>query len=88
MLENGLLEEVKKVINYKKKNALRTVGYSEIFDFLDDKISLEEATEKIKVNTRRYAKRQLGWFNKSGDYKWFHPNEIDSIKKFISSSSF
>ena len=88
MLENGLLDEVKSVIPYKDKNALRTVGYSEIFDFLDDKISLEEATEKIKVNSRRYAKRQLGWFNKSGDYKWFHPNEIESIKKFISSSSF
>jgi len=88
MLENGLLDEVKSVLNYKSENALRTVGYSEVFDFLDKKINLEDATEKIKVNTRRYAKRQLGWFNKSGEYKWFHPNEIESIKLHILNSIF
>ena len=88
MLENGLMDEVKSVIKHKENNALRTVGYTEIFDYLEHKISLQEATQKIKVNTRRYAKRQIGWFNKSGEYQWFHPNDIDAIKKTISSSSF
>lgn len=85
MLEEGLLNEVKNVIHYKENNALRTVGYSEIFDFLEKNISLDEAIEKIKVNSRRYAKRQLGWFKKDVDYKWFHPSEIETIKNYISS---
>ena len=83
MLENGLLEEVKNVINYKDKNALKTVGYTELFDYLNNNINLEEATEKIKINTRRYAKRQLGWFNKSDDYQWFHPNDLEEINNYI-----
>ncbi len=85
MLENGLLDEVKSVIPHRDKNALKTVGYIELFDYLDGKTTLEEATEKIKINTRRYAKRQIGWFNKDGNYTWFHPDErsaiISSIEK-------
>ncbi|MGB0888494.1 MAG: tRNA (adenosine(37)-N6)-dimethylallyltransferase MiaA [Vicingaceae bacterium] len=88
MLEQGLVEEVKSVTSNKKNNALKTVGYTEIFDYLDKQITLAEATEKIKVNTRRYAKRQLGWFNKSGDYKWFNPTEIEAIIEYISSTAF
>jgi tRNA dimethylallyltransferase len=84
MFENGILSEVKNVAIHKDRNALKTVGYTELFDFLNKKISLEEAKEKIKVNTRRYAKRQLGWFNKSEDYKWFHPNELTEITNYIS----
>lgn len=84
MMQGNLLDEVRSVINHKDKNALKTVGYTELFDYLDGKLTLEEATEKIKVNTRRYAKRQIGWFNKSGDYKWFNPNEIEAIKSYIS----
>lgn len=86
MLETGLLEEVKSVINHKENNALKTVGYTELFDFLDKKLTLEEAIEKIKVNTRRYAKRQIGWFNKNQDYKWFHPDEINLIISTIESN--
>jgi len=83
MLQGGLLNEVKNVVIHKDKNALKTVGYSELFDFLDNKLTLEEAIEKIKVNTRRYAKRQLGWFNKNNEYKWFHPDEMDLIISLI-----
>ncbi len=64
MMENGLLEEVKSVYSKKHLNSLRTVGYSELFDFLDNKINLTEAVELIKQNSRRYAKRQLTWFRK------------------------
>lgn len=85
MMKEGLLEEVENVLEYKDKNALKTVGYTEIFDYLDNKSSLEAATEKIKVNSRRYAKRQLAWFNKTGDYNWFHPNDLEEIKSYISS---
>jgi tRNA dimethylallyltransferase len=83
MIDNGLLDEVKSVINFKDKNALKTVGYTELFDFLDNELTLNEAIEKIKVNTRRYAKRQLGWFNKNGNYKWFHPDSLDDIIKHV-----
>lgn len=83
MLEAGLEAEAKSVLNYKDNNALKTVGYSEMFNYLDGKSSLIEATEKIKVNSRRYAKRQIGWFNKDNDYKWFHPNQIKEIIEVI-----
>jgi tRNA dimethylallyltransferase len=83
MMKDGLLAEVKRVLPYKDKNALKTVGYSELFDFLDNKCTLEQATENIKVNTRRYAKRQINWFTKDGNYKWFHPNKMKDIIKFI-----
>lgn len=83
MMKEGLLAEVKSVVAYKNHNALKTVGYTELFNFLDDEISLEEAIEKIKVNSRRYAKRQIAWFTKSGDYTWFHPDDKESILTFI-----
>jgi tRNA dimethylallyltransferase len=86
MLEAGLEDEVKSVVNFKANNALKTVGYAEIFDYLEGKINLTEATEKIKVNSRRYAKRQIGWLSKTNEYKWFHPNQIEAIKEYISSA--
>jgi tRNA dimethylallyltransferase len=85
MLDEGLEEEVKSVVNFKDNNALKTVGYAEMFDYLEGELSLTEATEKIKVNSRRYAKRQIGWFNKDKNYKWFHPSQIKEIKTHISS---
>lgn len=87
MLTAGLEEEVKSVANFKANNALRTVGYSEMFDYLEGNINFIEATEKIKVNSRRYAKRQIGWFNKGNEYKWFHPNQLDEILNYINSTS-
>lgn len=71
MLENGLLEEVKSVLPYKKKNALNTVGYKELFDYLNGECTYDEAVENIKKNSRRFAKRQLTWFNKNKGTIWF-----------------
>jgi len=71
MMEDGLLEEVKKVYPYKSLNALNTVGYKELFAYLDNEISLEFAIQEIKKNTRRFAKRQLTWYRKDADIKWF-----------------
>ena len=67
MIKKGLVDEVNTLIKYKKLNALNTIGYKEIFEYLENKINLEEAIDKIKTNSRRYAKRQLTWFksNKS-----------------------
>lgn len=71
MLEKGLLREVQELIPYKKLNALQTVGYRELFQFLEGKYSLDFATEEIKKNTRRFAKRQYTWFGKDSNIKWF-----------------
>ena len=83
MMSLGLLEEVKSL--YQKKNlvSLKTVGYSELFDFLDGKLKLEEAVELIKRNSRRYAKRQITWFKRESNYQWLNPNNIENIIKEI-----
>ncbi len=83
MVENGLFEEVQALSGYRQLNALNTVGYSEIFDYLDGKCSKQEAIDKIKQNTRRFAKRQLTWFKKSEDIKWFDPSELESILNYL-----
>lgn len=70
MMAQGLLEEVKGLLPYKKENALQTVGYRELFDYLDGGISLDEAVERIKINTRHYAKRQMTWFRKDPAIRW------------------
>ena len=64
MMEEGLLEEVKSLFPFRHLNALQTVGYRELFDYIEGKHSLETAVEEIKKNTRRYAKRQMTWFKK------------------------
>jgi len=83
MMEDGLLEEVKSLAAYKDKPALLTVGYAELFDYLDGKISIEDAVAKIKQNSRRYAKRQITWFKKYGDTKWFEPQQEAEIINYI-----
>jgi tRNA dimethylallyltransferase len=70
MMKNGLLEEVKGLLPYRERNALQTVGYTELFDHLDGKLSLEQAIEAIKTNTRHYAKRQMTWFRKDVSIRW------------------
>ncbi len=70
MIEMGLVAEVQQLVPDKKRNALQTVGYTEIFDYLDGKISIDKAIEQIKINTRQYAKRQLTWFKKDPEIKW------------------
>lgn len=83
MIEKGLIEEVKSLLSFKHLNALQTVGYSEIFDFLDAKVSLDQAINDIKTNTRQYAKRQMTWFRKDKEIKWFHPLEEKKIKEHL-----
>ena len=84
MMENGLLEEVTLLIDHQQNNALQTVGYKEIFAFINDECTLEEAVANIKQNTRRFAKRQLTWFRKDLHTNWFESHQINEIKKFIS----
>jgi tRNA dimethylallyltransferase len=79
MFEQGLLDEAKQLYEYRNINALKTVGYKEIFDFFDEKITLEQAKELIKRNTRRYAKRQISWFARYNDIIWFYPNDFEKI---------
>lgn len=70
MIKAGLVDEVRSVMAYRDKTALQTVGYKEIFDYLDGKLLLEEAIHQIKVHTRQYAKRQMTWFKKDADIEW------------------
>lgn len=79
MIQNGLVEEVKNLIPYQHLNALQTVGYTEIFDFLDGKTDLATAIDKIKSNTRHYAKRQMTWFKKDPDIVWISPNHFEDF---------
>ncbi len=74
MMKAGLLDEVKKLEPYKKLNALQTVGYRELFGHLIGDLSLEDAVEVIKINTRQYAKRQMTWFKKDEEVKWCEPD--------------
>ena len=86
MMAMGLLEEVKSLRTHRDKPALLTVGYAELFDYLDGNISVREAVDKIKQNSRRYAKRQITWFKKYGNTKWFEPNEIEEIVAYLNLS--
>lgn len=79
MMQEGLLEEVKRMLPYKNNYALQTVGYSEIFDFLEGKHSLEKAVELIQQHTRNFAKRQLTWFRKEAPEHWFSPTDDEKI---------
>ncbi len=83
MMQNGLLEEVKSLYPHKHLNALNTVGYKELFDFIENKCSLEEAVNLIKQNSRRYAKRQLTWFNHQGDFETFEPTDLEKLKAYL-----
>ena len=86
MIEQGLPDEVKGLWKYKNLNALNTVGYKEIFDYFDGNCTHDQAIEKIKTNTRRYAKRQLTWFKKDKSIHWFHPDEKEKIVEFVKNS--
>ncbi len=93
MLNEGLLEEVKYLVPHKHLNALQTVGYRELFDYFDEKITLENAIEQIKMNTRRFAKRQITWFKRTENAIWFDYLEdrkeiIKIIQSKINNSNF
>ena len=83
MMENGLLDEVRGLYDKRSVNALNTVGYKELFDYLDGRWPLEEAVERIKGNTRRYARKQLTWFKRDSEVKWFNPDNKEDILKYI-----
>ncbi len=83
MIGNGLIEEAKELHKFKFLNSLNTVGYKELFDYFENKMSLDLAIEKIKTNTRRFAKRQLTWFMKDQEIQWMHPNEKEKIISYI-----
>jgi tRNA dimethylallyltransferase len=84
MLSDGLIEEARALFPHRKLNALNTVGYKEIFDHFDGRLSMEEAAERIKGNTRRYARKQLTWFKRDKDVRWFDPNDKNEIMNYIS----
>ncbi len=86
MIEECLVEEARAFYPLRNLNSLNTVGYKELFDYFDCKISLEEAIEKIKTNTRRYARRQITWFRKNNEFHWLPPDSekvIDYLSSII-----
>lgn len=83
MINMGIFEEAEKLFPYRHLNSLQTVGYSEIFGFLEWKYDREEAVRLLKRNSRRYAKRQMTWFKKYNDMAWFHPENLKAIEEFI-----
>jgi tRNA dimethylallyltransferase len=83
MLLNGLENEAKEVYLYRNLYALKTVGYNELFDYFEGKITYEKAIELIKQHTRNYAKRQITWFKKDQEFNWFSPNDLEKICNFI-----
>ncbi|MDR0835205.1 MAG: tRNA (adenosine(37)-N6)-dimethylallyltransferase MiaA [Tannerella sp.] len=83
MIENGMLDEAKKVVSLRHLNSLNTVGFKELFNYFDGTYSLEEAVEKIKCNTRVYARKQMTWFKKDTNINWFHPDDKEHIMQFV-----
>ena len=84
MMADGLLEEARSMYPMRSMNALNTVGYKELFDYFDGRWPLEEAVERIKGNTRRYARKQLTWYKKDEQIRWFHPDDKQAIMNYIS----
>jgi tRNA dimethylallyltransferase len=85
MFDQGFVEEARSVYPYKSFNSLNTVGYKELFDYFDGKLTMTEATAKIQSNTRQYMRKQLTWFKKDDAICWFHPDNIEEIINYIES---
>lgn len=83
MMRDGLLEEARHVYPYKHLNSLNTVGYKEMFNYLDGEWPLDFAIEKIKRNSRVYARKQMTWFKRDKEINWFHPDNIEGILTFL-----
>lgn len=83
MMEEGLLEEAQKVYPYRHLNSLNTVGYKELFEYFDGNWTLDFAIEKIKRNSRVYARKQMTWFKRDPDITWFHPNQTPEIYTYL-----
>jgi len=87
MMEDHLLEEVKTLYPFMHLNALQTVGYNELFGFLEKRFTLEEAVSLVKQHTRNFAKRQWTWFKKDKEMMWFHPTDADAVIGYINSKT-
>ena len=85
MMEAGLETEVRSLVRHKYSDALKTVGYKELFSFFDGEYDRDEAVRLIKRNSRHYAKRQLTWFRKIDGIKWFQPEQVDEVKEYLKS---
>lgn len=85
MIEAGLVEEVRSLLPYRYENALNTVGYKEIFKYIDGEISLDEAIRQIQSNSRQYARKQLTWYKRDEEMKWFENAEVNDIIEYINS---
>jgi tRNA dimethylallyltransferase len=83
MVEDGLIAEADAMYSKRHLNALQTVGYREVFDYFDGKCSLDEAIDLIKRNSRRYAKRQMTWFRRDSEFRWFSPSDLSNIIAYI-----
>lgn len=83
MIEAGLLDEAKTVYPHRELNSLNTVGYKELFSYLDGNCSLEEAVDLVKRNTRKYARKQLTWFRRDQEIKWFEPDQVQEIICYV-----
>ena len=83
MMQDGLLEEARSVYAYKHLNSLNTVGYKEMFKYLDGEWDLDFAIEKIKQNSRIYSRKQMTWFKRDTDIRWFHPDQKEEILQHI-----
>ena len=83
MIEEGMVAEAQKVYPMRHYNSLNTVGYKELFEYIDGNISLDEAITKIQSNTRKYMRKQVTWFKRDQDIKWFNPSETKEIIKYI-----
>jgi tRNA dimethylallyltransferase len=86
MMADGLLDEAKQFYRYRQLNTLNTVGYKELYEYMDGNWSLEFAVNMIKQDSRRYAKRQMTWFNRDKEVYWFHPNDEERIIDFVKSN--
>jgi tRNA dimethylallyltransferase len=86
MIAQGLVDEARSLHQYAALNPLQTVGYQELFRYFDKKITLEQAIDEIKVNTRQYAKRQMTWFRKNKEIKWFDFDDFRGITGFVKSA--
>lgn len=83
MIDEGLIDEARRMLPFRSEKALNTIGYKELFQHFDGDISLDEATRQIQSNSREYARKQLTWFKKDDFIKWFHPEQTDEIINYI-----
>ncbi len=87
MIDDGIIEEAQRVYPKRMLNSLNTVGYKELFEYLDGLTTLDEAIFKIQSNTRRYARKQLTWYKRDAEMTWFSPDNIEEILNYLSTIS-